>query len=397
MLDLLPRLSPARRIPRRERLVLALPWAAAAVVASALFATLPAGADALFTPPATVWRITLDDRLFISALGALPIALSRSRPVQSLIAALAELLAAVPLGLQNPLPMVCVAAILFVVCSTRSRPVGIGAAVASFAGWAGQEVAADPRFPANDQAGTAILMLTVAFVAGVLVRERREHGRVVREQTAAQAVTAERLRIARELHDMVAHSIGIVAIQAGAAKRVIETQPVRAREALDAIETTSRETLAGLRHMLGALRQAESDRDGLAPAPGLADVERLAADAAGAGLLVEVQWRGDRRPVPREVDLSAFRIIQEAVTNVIRHAGTQHCRVGVEFGGQELVVEIVDDGRGAANAQHATRDAQELGGFGLAGMRERVNLLHGRFTAGPRPEGGFRVEARLPA
>jgi signal transduction histidine kinase len=208
----------------------------------------------------------------------------------------------------------------------------------------------------------------------------------------ADAVTAERLRIARELHDMVAHTIGIVALQAGAARRVIDTQPTGARAALREVEMASRETLSGLRRMLGALRQAELEK-GAEPAPldvmpGLADVDRLAGTITAAGLRVDVRWVGDRRPLPPEVDLSAYRIIQEAVTNVARHAGVDRCDVAVDQRDGLLTLEVTDDGRGAAGLPGA--------GYGIPGMRERVSLLHGEFDAGPRPEGGFRVTARIP-
>ncbi|MCO5988278.1 ATP-binding protein [Actinoallomurus spadix] len=189
---------------------------------------------------------------------------------------------------------------------------------------------------------------------------------------------------------MVAHSIGIVALQAGAARRVIDTQPTGARDALREVELASRETLSGLRRMLGALRQAEL-RDG-APGfdemPGLADVDRLAATTTAAGVRVDVQWRGERRPLPPEVDLSAYRIIQEAVTNVVRHAGARSCTVSIDHRDEEISIEVVDDGRG-----HGLTPGT---GYGLVGMRERAALLHGDLTAGPRPEGGFRVTARLP-
>jgi signal transduction histidine kinase len=211
--------------------------------------------------------------------------------------------------------------------------------------------------------------------------------------TTEQAVTAERLRIARELHDMIAHSIGIIAIQAGVGSRVIETQPAEALAALRAIEATSRETLSGLRRTLVALRQADlvaaSVQAPLAPAPGLADVGRLAAATTDAGVRVDVRWGGKRRPLPVDIDLSAYRIVQEAVTNVVRHAGTRRCRVAIDYGEVELSVEVIDDGRGMPSSPV---DA----GFGITGMRERVSLLHGHFSAGPRPEGGFRVAARLP-
>ena len=240
------------------------------------------------------------------------------------------------------------------------------------------------------------LTAVVAWFIGNSTRQSRDHAEQLGAQAAAQAVTTERLRIARELHDMVAHTIGIVALQAGAANRVFDTQPARARAALGEVEAASRETLSGLRRMLGALRQAELDGGGgagaaLYPAPGLADVERLAATTTAAGVRVEVTWQGERRPLPPEIDLSAFRIIQESVTNVVRHAATGHCRVSVEQQERELSIEVVDSGRGGAAGGRLAG-----AGYGLVGMRERVALLHGDFSAAPRPGGGFRVAARLP-
>jgi signal transduction histidine kinase len=236
----------------------------------------------------------------------------------------------------------------------------------------------------------ALLAILTSCMVGLLGRERREHAVALRAREVGEAVTAERLRIARELHDMVAHSIGIIAIQAGVGSRVIETQPAAARDALRAIEDTSRETLSGLRRTLVALRRAEPGSTApLGPAPGLADLDRLAATTADAGVTVEVRRAGRRRPLPPDLDLSAYRIIQEAVTNVVRHAATGHCRVTVDYGEEELSVEIVDEGRAAPNAPATA-------GFGLTGMRERVTLLHGRFDAGPCPDGGFRVAAALP-
>lgn len=241
----------------------------------------------------------------------------------------------------------------------------------------------------------ALLAMAVACTGGLLSRERREHAVALRSQEVAEAVIAERLWIARELHDMVAHSIGIIAIQAGAASQVIRTRPTEAGEALRAIEVTSRETLSGLRRTVVALRQADpgaaasGNRAVLTPSPGLADIDRLAAATADAGVLVDVRRSGEERPLPADIDMSAFRIVQEALTNVVRHAGTGRCRVLIDYGDEELSVEVVDDGRGATknNAAH---------GFGLVGMRERVALLYGDLSAGPCPEGGFRVTARLP-
>ncbi|MEU8701192.1 sensor histidine kinase [Streptomyces sp. NPDC048680] len=241
----------------------------------------------------------------------------------------------------------------------------------------------------------ALLAMSAACAGGLLSRERREHTVALRSQEVAEAVIAERLRIARELHDMVAHSIGIIAIQAGAASQVIRTRPTEAGEALRAIEVTSRETLSGLRRTLVALRQADpsaavsGNQAALAPSPGLAAIDRLAAATADAGVHVDVHRSGEERPLPADIDLSAFRIVQEALTNVVRHAGIGCCRVLIDYGDEELSVEVVDDGRGATGNGSAH-------GFGLVGMQERVALLYGDLSAGPRPEGGFRVTARLP-
>ncbi|WP_405879653.1 sensor histidine kinase [Streptomyces sp. NBC_01136] len=242
---------------------------------------------------------------------------------------------------------------------------------------------------------TVALTAVVAWLLGDASHRSREYGEKLRAQAATQAVTDERLRIAREMHDMVAHSIGIIALQAGAAARVVHTQPHAAREAMTAVETAGRETLAGLRRMLVALREADQNRARAAaeaaqlhPAEGLADLDRLAAATTAAGVQVDVHWKGARRELPPDIDLSVFRIIQESVTNVVRHADTPSCRVTVDYRDEEIAVEVADDGRGRGS----TTDT----GFGLVGMRERVALLHGEFTAGPRPEGGFRVTARLP-
>ncbi|GAA0942819.1 hypothetical protein GCM10009550_14280 [Actinocorallia libanotica] len=269
------------------------------------------------------------------------------------------------------------------IAATRPRRTSAAAVAMALAVLAGHSaVRVMLGFPIGTSTQSSVaLTAVIAWLAGGWVRQSREHARM----THAQAVTAERLRIARELHDSVAHSIGVIAIQAGAAKMVADARPAAAREALDAIEQASRETLAGLRRMLGALRQGDPVET--VPASGLADLERLAATTAAAGVHVDVRRSGRRDPLPAEIDLSAFRIVQEAVTNVVRHAGTGGCRVSIEHREDELAIEIVDSGRGGTGLG---------GGHGIVGMRERVGLLHGDFTAGPRPEGGFRVAARLP-
>ena len=251
----------------------------------------------------------------------------------------------------------------------------------------------------NGRSGTPVPVITVlvplvmiiAWLIGNSIRQARGRTELVRAQAAAQTVMAERLRIARELHDIVAHSIGIIAIQAGAGHRVFDASPDEARDALAAIEATSRETLSGLRRMMTGLRRAEPGsgpgQAPLGPAPGLADIERLAAMTLEAGVQVEVEWLGSREPLPADIDLSAFRIIQEAVTNVVRHAGTDRCLVWIDQQDGYLSIEVTDSGRGGSPAGT---------GYGITGMRERAALLGGDFSAGPRPGGGFQIAARLP-
>ena len=239
--------------------------------------------------------------------------------------------------------------------------------------------------------GGAAFVAIIAWLIGHSIRQAQARAELRRAQAAAQTALAERLRIARELHDIVAHSIGIIAIQAGAGRRVFDARPDEARDALAVIEATSRETLSGLRRMMTGLRHADPEpgpgQAPLGPAPGLADLERLAATALDAGVKVDVDWHGSREPLPADIDLSAFRIIQEAVTNVVRHAGTSECQVLIGQRDGELSIEVTDRGRGGSAAGT---------GYGITGMRERATLLGGDFSAGPRPGGGFRVAARLP-
>jgi signal transduction histidine kinase len=251
---------------------------------------------------------------------------------------------------------------------------------------------------------TAVAVVVLAMITtgtvGWAISQRREHAVALQVQATAQAVTAERLRIARELHDVISHSIGSIAIQAGVGRRVIDTQPAEARNALAAIEATSREALAGLRRTLGALRRTAPEQGAalgatlVDPTPGLDDLDRLVGSLADAGVRVAVVVvpQGRRRPLPPDVDLAAFRVVQEALTNVVRHAGTADCRVTLDYDpgggdGSALAIEVDDAGRGGP---------VDSTGYGIVGMRERVELLGGRLQAGPRPEGGFRVSALLP-
>lgn len=232
------------------------------------------------------------------------------------------------------------------------------------------------------------LLGLVAWLLGNSIRDRRAGAARQRADAAAHAVATERLRIARELHDMIAHSIGIIAIQAGMGNRVIGTQPTEARKALRAIEDTSRDTLSQLRRTLTALRHGENAETPTDPAPGLADLDQLVASTQHAGVLAIVDTVGAPRPLPGEIDLAAYRIIQESVTNVVRHSGARTCRVRIEYEEAALAVTVADDGHGVLGSGGT--------GFGLVGMRERVSLADGTFSAGPRPGGGFLVSATLP-
>src|SRR5215218_2772021 len=222
----------------------------------------------------------------------------------------------------------------------------------------------------------------------VTAQQRAAELEQAREELARRAVTEERLRIARELHDVVAHSMSIIAVQSGVGAHVLDSQPEEARKALVAVEATSRQALVEMRRLLGVLRQEAEPRGSLAPAPGLAEVEALAAEVARAGVRVEVHIEGTPCELPAGLDLSAYRIVQEALTNVVRHAGPATARVAVRYSPGQVALEVVDDGRGPG--------AEDRGGHGLAGMRERAALYGGTLEAGPVPGGGFRVAATLP-
>jgi signal transduction histidine kinase len=242
------------------------------------------------------------------------------------------------------------------------------------------------------------LVLAGSWVVGDNVRTRRAYTAELeerairlereREEKAVRAVVEERARIARELHDVVAHHVSVIAVQAGAAAEEAVTDP--AREALALIQTTSRQVLAELRSLLGVLRN-DGAGPGLAPQPGLAQLDQLLAQSRAAGLAVELATVGEPRALPAIVDLAAYRIVQEGLTNTLRHAGAAGARIEIRYGRDVLEVHVTDDGRGAP-----ARAGERNGGRGLLGMRERVALVGGALEVGPQPGGGFRVAALLP-
>jgi signal transduction histidine kinase len=382
--DSLPGPPLLARLPAGARA--ALTWCAVLGFGLVLYSTMSPGTVPVYMAAPQHLSLPRWSLALMAAAMALPGGFTRrwTLPVFGLI--LAELAAAAVIR-ERTWPFFLAAGVLLgYIAATRGPRTGTLAAVATAlgCGWTALTTAGTTRNGATTVL-IAFLMTAVAWLAGTSIRQRRRSAEALR----AQAVTAERLRIARDVHDMVAHGLGVIAIQAGAAARVIDTQPASARAALSAIETTSREALTGLGHVLGALRQPDPAVGGTAAIPGLADIDRLAETMSGAGIRTNVHWRGARRPLPPDVELSAFRIIQESVTNVLRHSGARHCQVSVDYQDDALSIEVLDDGRGSGAAAG--------GGFGIPGMRERAGLLRGTFTAGPRAGGGFRVAARLPA
>jgi signal transduction histidine kinase len=208
------------------------------------------------------------------------------------------------------------------------------------------------------------------------------------QQEQVAAATAERERLAREVHDVIAHSVSVMTVQSTAARRVIERDPSRAAVALEAIERTGRTALTELRRVLSVLRPAHTAAD-LAPQRGIDDLEALAEQMHSAGLDVTVTYEGDRAGVPAALDLSVYRIAQEALTNTLKHAAARRAAVVVRFGEDAIEIECVDDGVGTGRSNGST-------GHGLVGMRERALMLGGALDTGPRREGGYRVRARLP-
>ncbi|MDJ0342906.1 sensor histidine kinase [Streptomyces sp. H10-C2] len=249
--------------------------------------------------------------------------------------------------------------------------------------------------PSPWMAASGIAAWLLAILAGAelyrarrerIARERRDH-----EEAESRRADEERLRIARELHDVLAHSISVINVQAGVALALMDERPEQARSALITIKAASKEALGEVRQVLSTLR-APGDAP-RSPAPGLDRLSELAEQAAGAGLKVDITTEGARFPLSPGADLAAFRIIQEALTNIVRHSGARTARVRLEYGPEGVELSVDDDGPSSLRAEGA---AETGGGNGLLGMRERAAALGGSVEAGPRPGGGFRVLARLP-
>jgi len=487
----------------------ALDYVVGAVFGLILFATIRHGVMTAIESPYGVvpyrslpltWPLTI----FLVMVAVVAVGMRRRRPAFMLSVLLAGSVIVTTLigpekgALTYFLP---VAYVLYLVAATyERRQAAVRVLIAVFATLAADAVLIHLTGGGFVPSGTLVsvaLCVIIAWVIGYTVRQRRRYAIRLQDEAASKAVAEERLRIARELHDVVAHSMSVIAVQAGYGQYVIDTQPADARNALGAIQATSREALDEMRRMLGALRQAdETDQRAAAPsaarnaaggsparpggtpagpggaraaagaadseaggsygtaplfpAPGLADLDRLLSRTASAGVRVDVTRCGLPRELPASIDLSAYRIIQEALTNVVKHARTSSCQVLIGYGHDELILEVTDNGAGlpamaGAGVSHHAGGAGGVGlaggaggvglaggagladgepmaltlpgwnaagdlpggtgpagcviggsGHGIIGMRERVTLLGGEFIAGPLPGYGFQVSAHIP-
>src|SRR6266542_944234 len=330
--------------------------------------------------------------LALLALGPLALAWRRRWPVAVLAVNLATTEAYYLLGYEwGPAFLSLAVAFWTTLSAGRRVPAWLlaGAGYGSYFGLAFL-VGREPRHSLAHAVGVAAWLLLVLVVAEV-GRARREQATEVmrtREEEARRRASDERLRIARELHDVVAHNISLINVQASTALHLIDERPEQARTALAAIKQASKEALGELRSVLDVLRQVD-EASPRAPTAGLASLDDLVARTAAAGLEVRTRVEGEPRALPAGVDLAAFRIVQEALTNVARHAGPASATVRVAYGDDDLTVQVDDDGRGPGGGTSG-------GGNGIPGMRERAAALGGRLRAGPRPGGGFQVLASLP-
>jgi signal transduction histidine kinase len=330
------------------------------------------------------------------AVGGLSLIVRRRFPVVVLAVALGTALWAGAIGDTGMIWIVPIAAFFNAVIA-RKRAAAIGSLVvgytASFLGlWTSRPGHSSPLL-ALGVAAWLIVLLALAE----LVRIRGQRAAAVarsREDQLQRRASEERMRIARDLHDVLAHNISVIHVQANTALHLMDRQPERAREALTAINEVSKQALTELRSVLGVLRTADDDAP-RAPSPGLDQLGDLVTSARAAGLEVTLRATGEQRRLPADADLAAYRIIQEALTNTTRHSESRSAEVVIEY--EDSCVRIQADDAGPARGNGSTPNGQEVSaGNGITGMTERASALGGTLTAGPRPGGGFRVSAWLP-
>jgi signal transduction histidine kinase len=333
--------------------------------------------------------------LILVGVACLALAWRRQYPVPALLVSLAAVVTYSVLGYVNGAALLAPTIALYFVTSRVTARRALAWALLTLVALMGATAANNP-FGRISGGGYDLIpaLMAAAVFGGIAVANRRAYAASVLEragQEARQRVDEERLRIARELHDVVAHTMATINVQAGTALHVLPTRPEAAPDALLAIKNASKDGLRELRAILNVLRQAD-EADPTAPSPGVPQLGTLVAGACQAGLETKLLVTGTAVPLPAPVDLAAYRIVQESLTNAIRHAGPATATVAVRYEAGELRVEVTDTGLGLAG------DLLEgaSGGHGLAGMRERAASVGGTVETGPAPGGGFRVAARLP-
>ncbi|GLW08237.1 two-component sensor histidine kinase [Microtetraspora sp. NBRC 13810] len=345
--------------------------------------------------------------LALIALACLSLALRRRRPFTMLCVTEAAHTALVALHQTTSLAGVALLVMVYTVAAHRGLALSLAALAVHVPASLLALLLGAPVAGLTLQVLTAVVTVTV-WVAGRSVRLRHAYlgelrDRAARLERAREADTRaaraeERSRIARELHDVVAHHVSVMTVQAAAARRILTSNPAGAQEALSAIEETGRTAMSEMRHLVGVLRT--EDRAGPAergPQPGVRDLPALVDQMREAGLVAQLWIEGERAVLPPGIDLAAYRLVQEALTNTLRHAGpAARAWVTLRHEPGELTVHIEDDGRGAGAPEPASEPGRERRGHGLMGIRERVALYGGVLRIGPRPGGGFEVKARFP-
>jgi signal transduction histidine kinase len=339
-------------------------------------------------------RLELDGLgVLVLAAGPAALAVRRRYPVAVLAVVLATTLGYLMLDYpRGPVFLALVVAFVTAVISGH-RVAAVASLLVGYPSflWLPSLVGAGPR-PALVPALGVAAWLLVLLAGAEMARSRRERELEVEQSRAEEArhrAREERLRIARELHDVLAHNISLINVQAGVALHLMDERPEQARTSLTAIKKASNQALGELRSVLDVLREGH-ETPPRSPTSGLARLDDLVATTEAAGLTVTTHVEGAPRPLPSKLDLAAYRIVQEALTNATRYAGEASVSIDIVYGEDDLTVQIEDDGRAAPG------EVTSGGGKGISGMRERAVTLDGELEAGPRPEGGFRVRARLP-
>jgi signal transduction histidine kinase len=335
--------------------------------------------------------------VLLAALSAAPIAVRRIWPASVFAVVLVASIGAVGVTGRVPFavdPFVALSLVVYPLALRLNERRATVAVVVSLAAI----VATGSLLPPGSGVGPAPWVITsgcltiASWALGRAVHQHRRFEQARSERTAAEAATHERLRVAREVHDLLAHGMSVIAVQAGVANHVIDSNPQEARRVLASIAGTSRTGLAELRGLMSALRSTHQPEPAeLRPVPGIDGLPGLLDGVAATGLHTELSVRGEPRPVPPGIDLAVYRIVQESLTNIVRHADAERCEVALSYLPDALTVEIVDDGTGCGR-----RDRPP--GHGLVGMRERAEIYGGTVDAGPvpAPHSGFRVVGRLP-